>query len=146
MECHPDPPASQRTHPVFSPHPQPYSSNPSILQFRVSGSGQWSFVMWVGREMEWGQQCGMLFLCWGDGLKVTLIRFTPQTWANRQAWFGHWSRLDSVCTHCRSWLLHSGSYSKLHYLAWYHSKLQLIMLSAIVLEVKEHNMVNQRWQ
>lgn len=24
----------------------------------------------------------------GDGLKVTLIRFTPQTWANRQSMLG----------------------------------------------------------
>lgn len=47
-----------------------------------SGGGQRvGGALWCGWEegWGWGQQCGMLFLWRGDGLKVILIRFTTQT-------------------------------------------------------------------
>lgn len=59
--------------------------------------------MWVGAAV-WNA----IPLVGGEGLKVTLIRFTPQTWATDKARLEHWFLLASICTHCSALLLQHG--------------------------------------
>lgn len=72
-ECHPDPQPSREA--TLPSHPTPnLSTNPCILQFRVSDGGQCvSGALWCGWEEAWGlgKQCGMLFLWRGMGWRLS---------------------------------------------------------------------------
>lgn len=66
--------------------------------------------MWVGREMEWGQQCGMLFLCWGGWVKGYPHQIYSSNMSQQTSMVWALIRLDSVCTYSRSWLEATVSY------------------------------------
>lgn len=115
-ECHPDPQPYREATP--SSHPTP---NHIVLTLAPCSLGLVVSVFVELCNAGGGSSVECYFSGGGDGLKVSIIRFTLKHGQTDKACLDHWFLLGSICTHCSLWLLQHGPSTDLPstYINWH---------------------------